>query len=123
MNFNRIRISSDTTSKLKYLKMKTGLTPNYLARIGFCLSLAEYGLPDTTIYDEDGQEFNRHTLTGDYDLLFMAALRERMIKDGLDTESELLSQFKGHINRGVSLLNTRVKSIPDFYELLNHQNF
>jgi DNA sulfur modification protein DndE len=118
MNFTRIRISTDATNKLQYLKKKTGLTPNYLARIGFCLSLAEDGLPDLATYDEDGQEFNRHTLTGDYDLLLLASLKERMIKDGLDTESELLLQFKGHLNRGASLLNTRVKSLPDFYELL-----
>ena len=118
MSFNRVRISTDATNKLQYLKKKTGLTPNYLARIGFCLSLAEDGLPELATYDEDGQEFNRHTLTGDYDLLFMPSLKERMIKDGLDPESEFLPQFKGHLNRGASLLNTRVKSLPDFYELV-----
>ena len=118
MSFTRIRISTDATNKLQYLKKKTGLTPNYLARIGFCLSLAEEGIPESSLYDEDGQEFNRHTLTGDYDILLISALKERLIKDGIHDESDLIPQMKGHLNRGASILNTRVKSISDFYELL-----
>ena len=65
MSFNRVRISSDATSKLRTLKGRTGLTPNYLARMAFCFSLNDSLVPDPSKYADDGQEFNRYTLTGE----------------------------------------------------------
>ena len=64
MNLNKIKISNDATQKLRTLKIRTGLTPNILCRLGFCLSLNEPGIPRLTNFQEDGMEFNRYTLTG-----------------------------------------------------------
>ena len=118
MSFNRIRISADTTNKLRALKARTGLTPNFLCRLALTLSLNEPGIPAPQVYDENGQEFNRYTLTGEYDQLFIALLKERLVLDGLDPAIGLLPQFKAHLNRGVPLLYGRVKSLIDLYDLI-----
>ena len=60
MQLNRIRVSEDVDQKLRQLKAKTGLTPNLICRIGFCLSLKEPLISDPTAYDEkSSREFNR----------------------------------------------------------------
>lgn len=119
MTLSRIYVSKDVDFRLRNLKARTGLTPNLLCRIGFCLSLAEPGIPDPNLYsDGQGREFNRYTLTGQWDLFFFSLLRERMAKDGLNIEKELESQFKAHLSRGVTLLNQRLKSLTDLTELV-----
>ncbi|RLA92683.1 MAG: DNA sulfur modification protein DndE [Deltaproteobacteria bacterium] len=118
MSFNRIRISKRATVRLSMLKGRTGLTPNILCRIGFCLSLGDPSVPNPADYDEEGQEFNRYTLTGKWDKFFIALLKERLLKDGLDIQKDLLPQFKAHLNRGAITLFDKVKDLGDLYELL-----
>ena len=118
MSFNRIRISKSASVRLSMLKGRTGLTPNILCRIGFCLSLGDPTIPKPENYDENGQEFNRYTLTGEWDKFFIALLKERLLKDGLDLKKDLLPQFRAHINRGAISLFDKVKKIEDFQELL-----
>jgi DNA sulfur modification protein DndE len=118
MSFNRIRISKSATVRLSMLKGRTGLTPNILCRIGFCLSLSDPAIPNPNEYDENGQEFNRYTLTGEWDRFFIALLKERLLKDGLEIEKNLLPQFKAHLNRGAIALFDKVKDLGDLYELL-----
>ena len=119
MSFSRLYVSEDVDNKLRVLKMRTGLLPNLLCRMGFCLSLSEPGIPDIQLYsDTQAREFNRYTLTGQYDLFFFSLLRERLAEDGLDTEVSLEPQFKAHISRGVGLIYQRVKSLEDIQRLL-----
>ena len=113
MPFSRLYVSEDIDNKLRTLKMRTGLTPNLLCRMGFCLSLSEPGIPDVQLYsDTQAREFNRYTLTGQYDLFFFSLLRERLSEDNLDDEV-LEPQFKAHLSRGVGLLYQRIKSAED----------
>lgn len=116
---NRIYIGEHASGRLNVLKQRTGLTPNLLCRFGFCLSLSQPGIPDEHLFD-DGQarEFNRYTLTGDWDVLFFALLKERLLEDGLDPEADLEIQFKVHMSRGIMLLHQRVKSILDLVQLI-----
>jgi len=119
MPLNRIYIGQEIDNRLRVLKARTGLTPNLICRLGFCLSLSEPGIPDQNLY-EDGQvrEFNRYTLTGQWDLFIFSLLRERMVLDGLDIDTELDEQFKAHINRGVMLLYQRLKKIEDLSDIV-----
>ena len=119
MSFNRIYVGETIDQRLRLLKARTGLTPNLICRLGFCLSLSEPGIPDIGLYS-DGQvrEFNRYTLTGQWDLFFFSLLRERLLQDGLDTEAELEPQFKAHLSRGVALLAQRIKSLNDLAPLV-----
>ena len=116
--FSRIKISEDATSKLRTLKIRTGLTPNILARIALCYSL-ECGSITTLIpMDENGQEFNRFTLTGEYDLYFVSLIKERCIKDNLDPEKDFMKTFKAHLNNGVLAIHGRIKDLSDLPNLL-----
>lgn len=119
MAFNRIYVGDDVDQRLRNLKARTGLTPNLLCRLGYCLSLAEKNIPDPQLYAEgQAREFNRYTLTGQWDIFFFAILRERLVQDGLDPETNLEAQFKAHLSRGVLMLYQRLKSLEDLAELV-----
>lgn len=118
MQLNRLRVSEDVDQKLRQLKSKLGLTPNLICRLGFCLSLREPGIPDPSAYDEkSNREFNRYTLTGEWDSLFVALLKQRCSKDGLITLKDIDDQFRAHLNRGVLLIYQRVKHLNDLCRL------
>ena len=55
LTVHRVRFSKEADSRLKTLKTKTGITPNLLCRIGFCLSLEEPGIPspEGTLMDQE----------------------------------------------------------------------
>jgi DNA sulfur modification protein DndE len=121
MLLNKIKVSEDVDQKLKQLKSRTGLTPNLLCRIGFCLSLRENGIPDPSKYDEkSNREFNRYTLTGNYDAFFVSLLAQRCYRDGLKIPYDLDEQFRAHLNRGVLLLFQRVKHLNDLSRLIEN---
>jgi DNA sulfur modification protein DndE len=116
--FNRIRISNSATIRLRTLKGKTGLTPNILARIALCYSLNNEKISNLVNVDEEGQEFNRYTLTGEYDSYFIALIKERCIQDGLDPEKQFMKQFKLHLNNGIMAIYSRISDLSDLPNLL-----
>lgn len=119
MPLNRIYVGEEVDLRLRNLKARTGLTPNLLCRLGFCLSLAEPGIPDPQLYaGEPAREFNRYTLTGQWDQFFFALLRERLVGDGLDPKADLEVQFKAHLSRGVLMLYQRLKRLEDLASLV-----
>lgn len=119
MTLNRIYVGEEIDQRLRNLKARTGLTPNLICRLGFCLSLGEPGVPDPQLYaDSQAREFNRYTLTGQWDMFFFALLRERLIRDDLHLETDLEAQFKAHLNRGVQLLYQRVRNLEDLAGLV-----
>ena len=118
MKLTKLRITKDASNRLRFLAGKTGLTPNLLCRIGFCLSLSEPAIPDPDEYADEDREFNRYTLLGEYDPLFIALLKERCGTDGLSF-SKLADHFRAHMNRGVTLLQQRVRSLSDLAELVS----
>ena len=122
MQLNRIRVCEQADNYLRQLKARTGLTPNLLCRVGFCLSLREPVAPNPTDYDADRpREFNRFTLTGPWDSFFVALLKERCRQDGLPLDV-LDAQFVAHVNRGVLLLFQRVKGLGDLCRLVEEAN-
>ena len=122
MQLNRIHVSEEVDQRLRSLKGKTGLTPNLLCRIGFCLSLREPAIPNFKDYDEgSAREFNRYTLTGQWDALFIALLTERCFQDGLPLPDSLEDQFMAHLNRGVLLLFQRMKHLSDLSRLIEEE--
>lgn len=118
MNYNRLRFSEEASKNLSYLKARTGLTPNILARIGFCLSVNDPLPPDPEVYFSDSdREIDRHTLTGSWDPMFVAMIRERCAQDNIP-QDEVLDYFRAHMNRGVMLLYKRVRTLNDLALLL-----
>ena len=117
MKLTKIRLTTEASNRLRFVAGKTGLTPNLLCRIGFSLSLGEPSIPKPADYPEEDREFNRYTLLGEYDALFVALLKQRCRQDGLDP-SRIPDYFRAHMNRGIVLLQRRVKSIGDIAELV-----
>jgi DNA sulfur modification protein DndE len=117
MKLTRIKLTKDASNRLRFLAGKTGLTPNLLCRLGFCLSLAETNPPRPEEFRDEDREFNRYTLLGEYDELFVALLKQRCISDGVP-ESNLPEYFKAHMNRGVILLQQRTRSLVDLVNLI-----
>ena len=120
MNFRRMRFTEDISKKLGLLKGRTGITPNILCRIGFCMSVERPSIPDPNEFTERGdREIDRPVLLGTYDPLFVAMIKERCKRDGLNVEGdELYEHFRAHVHRGVALLYKRVKDIPDMKHLM-----
>lgn len=117
MQLNKIKLTKDASDRLKQLKARTGLTPNILSRVGFCLSLSDPAIPAPVDYPEEDREFNRYTLLGEWDALYVALLRQRMLEDGVSDEAVEVDYFRAHINRGIVALSRHVKSIGDLASL------
>lgn len=118
MNSSRLRVCEEADLRLRILKARTGLTPNILCRLGFCLSLNDPTPPDPSQYPEDGpREINRYTLTGSWDSLFEALLKERCYRDGFEDE-DLDNQFRAHVNRGVLAMYKQVRDLNDLRRML-----
>jgi DNA sulfur modification protein DndE len=124
MNLSRIRFCEEADQRLRHLKARTGLSANLLCRAGFSLSLADPTVPDPADYPEDStREIERGTLTGRYDPLFIALLRQRCLSDGLPGHGAALeAQFRAHMNRGVLLLYQQVSRLPDLCRLAGTRN-
>lgn len=122
MKLTRLRVCNEVDQRLMHLKARTGLTPNLLCRIGFCLSLNDPTVPDPAAYPPDSdRELNRYTLTGEWGMLFVALIRERCAFDRLDLETALEDQFRAHVNRGVLMLYNQVKHLGDLARLVQEQ--
>lgn len=117
MKLTKLRLTTEASNRLRFVAGKTGLTPNLLCRLGFCLSLADLSIPSPGDYPEQDREFNRYTLLGEYDALFVALLMERCRRDGLNL-ARLPEYFRAHMNRGIVLLQQRVKNIADLARLV-----
>lgn len=122
MSFNKIRVSANVTKILSIIKGRTGLTPNIICRLALCLSISDPALPSMKISDSLGQEFNRYTLLGEMDSFFISILKERLVKDGLDAEKELINQFRAHLERGVVMTYARIKDLTDIYDLIPYSD-
>ena len=118
MKANRFRLSTAATERLKLVKGRTGFkTDNIIPRIGFCLSLAEKNPPNPKDYDQDGKEFNRYTLLGEWDEIYVALLRENLKNHKIDFINEF-DYFRAHLNRGVIIASRLIKSLPDIAKLV-----
>lgn len=117
-DFNRVKLDESVTNKLRMLKGRTGLSRNYLCRIGLCYSLREPVPPSPQEYDADGQELDRYLLLGDDAPLYIALVQERLIEEDRDPEGEFYDQFVAHINRGVEQISGRVSDLTDIYDLI-----
>jgi DNA sulfur modification protein DndE len=120
MKLTRLKIEQDVSNRLIYLKSRTGLTPNILCRMGFCLSINDPTIPTPEDYPANSEkEIDRHVLTGQWDSFFVALIKERCKQDGLSLDDETLgTQFRAHVHRGVLLLHKRIRTINDLALLM-----
>ena len=117
-DFNRVQLDKGVTNRLRNLKARTGLSRNYLCRIGLCYSLREPIPPTPGEYSANGQELDRYLLLGDDAPLYIALTQERLIEEGKDPEGDFYEHFVAHINRGVEQVSGRVSDLTDLYDLI-----
>lgn len=118
MRGSKWNLDEASAQLLKTMKFRTGLTHQYLCRIAFCLSLSENSPVEPCAYNERGPEFNRYTLLGEYDTLFVGFLREWMLGEPRAAEFDEGAWFLAHINRGLELLPRRVRTLADVADLV-----
>ncbi len=104
------------------LKTRTGIGQwNILCRWAFCLSLAEPTPPTPIEIPADSNvEMSWPVFGGEHHELYLALLKERCVRDGLDAKSETLNrQFRLHLHLGISYLATpnKVRGIGDLVAL------
>jgi DNA sulfur modification protein DndE len=104
------------------LKARTGLGKwNILCRWAFCLSLSQATPPTPLeIRADSNVEMTWSTFGGDAQELYLALLKERCRRDGLEASDEVLSrQFRLHLHRGISYLASpqSIGSIADLVRL------
>ncbi|UIJ38405.1 DNA sulfur modification protein DndE [Desulfobaculum bizertense] len=103
LTLQRVQFSKDADNKLRSLKAKTGLTPNILCRLAFCLSVEHGTEPPEIDMTERGREINRYTLFGEYETMFTSLLKVWMLEYSSTVEiNELCVR---HIHRGIPLIN------------------
>jgi DNA sulfur modification protein DndE len=118
LRLKRLTFSKEADNWLRVLKSRTGITPNLLCRIGFCVSLETQGALDSHKYPEDSErEINRYTLLGEYEGVLLALLRQRIARDGIEATS-LDDMFRVHMNRGVVILAGRLKGLDELHSLV-----
>lgn len=110
---------------MRTLRARTGITPNVLARFGFCLSLEEPGEPANPFEDEKAtREINRGTLLGEQDALYVALLRtwvSRRRPCEPCSQEQFNELFVAHMNRGFELLSARMRGLADLLNLVGRQ--
>jgi DNA sulfur modification protein DndE len=104
---------------LAKIKVQTELTPNITGRFAICLSLKDQSVPNPDEFDEKGSEIHPTVLFGEYEDVFKALMLQRLKKDKLPTDSEMLNKMlRAHFNRGVIALFARVKDLSGFYDMV-----
>ena len=111
---HRIRVSEQSTAKLKYLKSKTGLTPNILCRFAFLLSARSMRRVTRGSVDLGGQEFNAPTLFGEHQALYELLL-VRYVETARD-DREPGAIIANHIENGLHKMG-HVRGLEDLVSL------
>lgn len=118
----QVRLSNQAKEQLIKLKARTGIQHwNVLCRWALCISLRETTPPTPIEIPADSNvEMSWHVFGGEWHEQFLAALKERCVKDGLDISPDTLNrQFRLHLHRGISYLTTpgKIRNIRDFIQI------
>jgi len=125
MTIKHFKLSNQAKDQLIRLKMRTGIEHwNILCRWAFCTSLCEPTPPTPIDHPADSNvEMTWQTFGGEHHELYLALLKERCERNGLDSADEktLSQQFRLHLHRGISYLATpnRIRSIRDLVALVD----
>lgn len=117
MNF-RLKTSKETGEILKSLQNSTGLTWNVLSRIAVAYSLKDPTQPPA-VPDTSGVEIHRNTMTGDYDYVYKALIRQHAKQHVLE-EEYFPDLFNRHIERGIRMLEGEYRLFGNYDKLLSN---
>ena len=123
MAIEHIHLSQQAKEQLSRLKRTTGIGAwNILCRWALCVSLAEPSVPPRKRIPADSNvEMSWRVFGGRLGDVYLAAVKERCLQDGLETDNETVAdQFRLHLHRGVAYLasDRSVRGIADFVSLV-----
>jgi len=108
-----MRISSRSRGLLSMIKSRTGMQQASSARLAFCLSVADPTIPEASEYDEDGPELRTSDIFGGGECAdaYTALLAHVLHGDAVpDAARDVL---RAHVNRGITMLFSRARTISD----------
>lgn len=122
MTIKQIRLSSQAKEQLIRLKTRSGIQQwNVLCRWALCLSLREPTPPTPIEIPADSNvEMSWHVFGGEHHELYLAVLKERCVKDGIElTQQSLNRQLRLHLHRGIGYLATPnfIRSVSNLIDL------
>jgi DNA sulfur modification protein DndE len=118
MNF-RLATSKYTEEKLKQLQATTNITPNILARIAVSLSLKDPNPVASVNITDKGIDFNRTTLTGEYDYIYKVLIAQHEEREITD-EEYFPGLFNSHLERGIRLLASEYQFAGNYEKLITN---
>lgn len=115
----QLRTSKAVEQMIMDLYAATKITPNILARVAVALSISrDPSLPHESS-DRSGKEFNRDTLTGEYDYIFKALIAQHVGREITD-EEYFPSLFNAHLERGIRILSSEFKYAKNMENLVRN---
>ena len=117
-----VRISQFARDQLVKMKRTTGLKQwNVLCRWALCASLRDETIPAEHHFGADtALEIDWRTFTGEFDALYIALLKHRCKRDGIEqTPESLQRQLRLHLHRGIAYLAATPgkPALPDLLRL------
>lgn len=104
----QLKTSKSTNDRLTELHSVTSFTPNILARIAVSLSISKESKEPPLVIERNGKDFNRDTLTGDYDYIYKALIAQHSGRE-ISDEEYFPDLFNAHLERGVGILANEYK--------------
>ncbi len=115
----QLRTSKIVEKMIMELFAVTKITPNILARIAVALSISRDPSQPQESSDRSGKEFNRDTLTGEYDYIFKALIAQHAGREITD-EEYFPSLFNAHLERGIRILSNEYKYAKNIENLVRN---
>jgi len=110
----RVRISDAATARCRYIKSRTGLTPNILCRVALALSLRERRPVLSESPDLSGQELNAPTLFGEHQRIYELMLKKYCMEHA--DERDLAVVIASHVDNGLHKMG-HIRSLNDVASL------
>jgi DNA sulfur modification protein DndE len=115
----QLKTSKYVDETLNELFSVTKITPNVLARIAVALSISRDPSIPEEVTDRGGREFNRDTLTGEYDYIYKALIAHHAGRE-ISEEEFFPTLFNAHINRGIRILANEYKYAKNLENLIRN---
>lgn len=108
----KLNLSSKAEDILKGINSGLGITPNVLCRYAIILAIKDDS-PTEFNFDSKGLEFQRYTLTGEYDLLFRELIKSKE-KKYISDDDYFTQYLKAYIEKGLKLLQSEIALAGSF---------
>jgi len=113
----RLKLSKRTSEIFEYIYLREHLQPFALVKISIALSIKNKYRYMGEVEDSLGQDLNRQTITGDYDLLYKKLI-EMNEEKSIPEDDYLTKYVKAYIDNGAKLLEQEYKYTKDIYKHL-----